>query len=66
MTPSDMTPQKRSWLGSMARMSRLIIRKHMTGAMPAIMKFMLMSSGRNVLRTFSQYVPPIIDCMNND
>ncbi len=35
-------------------MSLPIIRKFMTGAMPAIMKFMLMNSGTKLLRTFSQ------------
>jgi len=38
----------------------------MTGAMPAIMKFMLMNSGMKLFRTFCQYVPPIIDFMNSD
>ena len=54
MTPSDMTPQKSSSAGSMARMSRPIIRKLMTGAMPAIIAFMLISSGTNVRRRFSR------------
>ena len=47
-------------------MSRPIIRKLITGAMPAIMKFMLMNSGMKLLSTFSRYVPPIIDFMNSD
>ena len=47
MTPSDITPQKRSSVGSIARMSRPIIRKLMTGAMPAIMAFMETHSGMN-------------------
>ena len=54
MTPSDITPQKRSSVGTIARMSRPIMRKLITGAMPAIIAFMLMSSGRNVWRTLSQ------------
>ena len=54
ITPSDMTPQNRNSVGTIARMSRPIIRKLMTGAIPAIMKFMLMNSGRNDLRTFFQ------------
>ena len=47
-------------------MSRPIISRLMTGAIPAIMKFMLISSGTNVLRTLSRYVPPIIDFMKSD
>jgi len=43
ITPSDMTPQKSSSVGTIARISRPIMRKLMTGAMPAIMKFMLMN-----------------------
>ena len=66
MTPSDITPQKTNSSGSMARMSRPIIRKLIVGAMPAIMAFMLMNSGMKLLRTFSQYVPPIIFFMNRD
>ena len=54
ITPSDITPQNISSVGSIARMSRPIIRKLMTGAIPAIMKFMLMNSGMKLLRTFSQ------------
>jgi len=49
-----MTPQNSSSLGCIARMSRPIMRKLITGAMPAIMKFMLMNSGKKVLRTFSR------------
>ena len=45
ITPSDITPQNSSSVGSIARMSRPIIRKLKTGAMPAIMKFMLINSG---------------------
>ena len=41
-------------VGTMARMSRPIIKKLITGAMPAILKFMLMNSGMKVLRTFYQ------------
>ncbi len=66
MTPSDITPQNSNSPGSIARMSRPIIRKLMTGAMPAIMQFMLMSSGTKLRRTFSRYVPPIIDFMKSD
>lgn len=54
MTPSDITPQKSSSVGSMARMSRPIISRLITGAMPAIIAFMLMNSGVNDLRTFAQ------------
>jgi hypothetical protein len=54
MTPRDITPQNKSSVGTIARMSRPIMRKLMTGAMPAIMKFMLMNSGRKLLRTFSR------------
>lgn len=39
---------------------RPIMRKLMSDPMPAIIAFMLMNSGRNVRRTFSQYVPPIM------
>ena len=49
ITPSDITPQNRSSVGSIARMSRPIIRKLMTGAMPAIMKFMLMNSETGII-----------------
>ena len=66
ITPSDITPQNKSSVGSIARMSRPIIRKLMTGAMPAIMKFMLMNSGTKLFWTFSKYVPPIMDFMNSD
>ena len=38
----------------MARMSRPIISSDITGAMPAIIRFMLMNSGRNERRTFCQ------------
>ena len=54
MTPSDTTPQKSSCSGSIARMSRPIISRLIVGAMPAIMKFMLMNSGRKLRRTFSR------------
>ncbi len=54
ITPTDITPQKASSSGSIARMSRPIIRKVMVGAMPAIIAFMLMNSGMKLLRTFSQ------------
>ena len=53
ITPSDMTPQKSSSVGTIARMSRPIIRKLMVGAMPAIMKFMLMNSGMKLFLTLS-------------
>jgi hypothetical protein len=43
--PIDIAPQNRRSVGSMVRMSRPIIRKLMTGAMLAIMKFIEMSSG---------------------
>ncbi len=46
--------------------ARPIIRKLIVGAIPAIMKFMLMNSGMKLLSTFCQYVPPIIDFMNSD
>src|SRR3984893_8011471 len=49
ITPSDITPQNRSSVGSIARMSRPIIRKLMTGDMPAIMKFMLMNSETGII-----------------
>ena len=54
MMPSDITPQKTSCVGSIARMSRLIISSVMTGAIAAIMKFMLMNSGTKLRRTFSR------------
>ena len=54
ITPIDITPQNMSSVGTMARMSWPIIRKVMTGAMPAIMKFMLMNSGKKLRRTFSR------------
>ena len=54
MTPNDITPQNNSSAGVIARMSRPIIKKLITGAMPAIMKFMLMNSGMKLFRTFSQ------------
>ena len=61
-----MTPQNTSSVGSIARMSRPIIRKHITGAIAAIIRFMLMNSSRKLLRTFSGYVPPIMSFMNSD
>ena len=54
MTPSDITPQKMSSVSSIARMSRPIINKLITGAIPAIIAFMLTNSGRKDLLTFSQ------------
>ena len=66
ITPSDITPQNRSSPGAIARMSRPIMSVLMTAAMAAIIVFILMNSGRNVLRTFCQYVPPIIRFMNSD
>jgi len=53
-TPSDITPQKTSSVGSIARMSRPIMSSAITGAMPAIIAFMLMNSGMNDFLTFSQ------------
>ncbi len=53
MTPSDITPQKTSSSGSIARMSRPIISRLIVGAMPAIIAFMLMNSGMKLFFTFS-------------
>ena len=65
ITPSDITIQNNGSPGHIARMSRPIIRNIITGAMPAIMQFIEISSGRKLRRTFSMYVPPIVLRMNN-
>jgi hypothetical protein len=47
----NITPQNNSSRCSIARMSRPIIRKFIAGAMPAVMKFMLMNSGIKLFPT---------------
>ena len=61
VTVSGKTVKFEKNAGSYIKNSRLMV-----GAMPAIMAFILMNSGIKLLRTFSQYVPPIIFFMNND
>ena len=51
--PSDITIQKSGSPGHIARMSRPIISRTMTGAIPAIMQFIEISSGRKLRLTFS-------------
>ena len=53
MTPSDITIQNNGSPGHIARMSRPIIRNTMTGAIPPIMQFIEISSGRKLRATFS-------------
>jgi hypothetical protein len=47
ITPRDMTPQKSGSVGSMARMSRPIIKKIITGNIPAAIMFIENHSGIN-------------------
>jgi hypothetical protein len=50
VTPSDITAQNCGAVGSMARMSRPIIRKIITGNMPAAIMFIDSHSGTNAPR----------------